>query len=78
MSRRQRRKCVTNESGNSRLLKEAQTNAAAALLIRKTSTHKAALQQDNSQWTGENELEEIIRLPWMHATDQTTRMPKPG
>jgi hypothetical protein len=40
-------------------------DTTAALKIRKISHREAALQQDNSQWTGENELlsaQEIIRL----------------
>ena len=38
---------------------------AVALLIEKTFHREAALEQDNSQWTGENRLlepEEILRL----------------
>jgi hypothetical protein len=38
---------------------------AAGLLVEKTYHREAALQQDNSQWTGENRLlspEDIIRL----------------
>ncbi len=40
-------------------------DTAAALLLQKNDHRQAALQQDNSQWTGENRLlspEEIIRL----------------
>jgi hypothetical protein len=39
--------------------------AAGGLLVEKTYHWEAALQQDNSQWTGENRLfspEDIIRL----------------
>ena len=38
---------------------------AASLLVEKTFHREAALQQDNSQWTGENRLlspEDIVRL----------------
>jgi hypothetical protein len=40
-------------------------DTAAGLLLEKKSHHQAALQHDNSQWTGENWLlspEEIISL----------------
>jgi hypothetical protein len=40
-------------------------DTAASLLLEKTYHREAALQQDNSQWTGENRLlspEDIIRL----------------
>ena len=40
-------------------------DTAAALLLQKNNHRQAALEQDNSQWTGENRLlspEEIIRL----------------
>jgi hypothetical protein len=55
---------TTNGSRSSRVQEEAQTQQQL-LLIGKTSHSKAALQQENLQWTGDNELlsrEEIIRL----------------
>jgi hypothetical protein len=43
-------------------------DTAAALLLQMSDHRQAALEQDNSQWTGENGLqspEEIIRLDAM-------------
>jgi hypothetical protein len=57
------KKVNKKRKGNLQNSKGADT--AAALLLQKNSHRQAALEQDNSQWTGENRLlspEEIIRL----------------
>ncbi len=61
----QRIKAEVKESRKRKLGNNRGAETAAALLIEKTFHREAALEQDNSQWTGENRLlepEEILRL----------------
>jgi hypothetical protein len=61
----QRTKVDVKENRNRKLWHGRGAETAAALLIEKTFHREAALQQDNSQWTGENRLlepeEDIMR-----------------
>jgi hypothetical protein len=59
----QRTKVEAKENRNRKLQHDRGADTAAALLIKKTFHREAALQQDNSQWTGQNRLlepEEVI------------------
>jgi hypothetical protein len=61
----QRIKKEVNKKRKRKLQHSRGADTAAVLLLQKTYHRQAALQQDNSQWTGENRLlspEEIIRL----------------
>jgi beta-lactamase class D len=61
----QRIKKEVNENRKQKLQHNRGTDTAASLLNLKTYHRKAALEQDNSQWTGENLLlspQEIITL----------------
>jgi hypothetical protein len=61
----QRIKKEVNQKRKRKLKHTRGADRAAGLLLEKTYHREAALQQDNSQWTGENQLlspEDIIRL----------------
>jgi hypothetical protein len=61
----QRIKKEVNKKQKRKLQHSRGADTAAVLLLQKTYHRQAALQQDNSQWTGENLLlspEEVIRL----------------
>ncbi len=61
----QRIKTEVNEKRKRKLQHTRGADRAASLLVEKTFHREAALQQDNSQWTGENRLlspEDIVRL----------------
>jgi hypothetical protein len=56
-------KVEAKENRKRKLQHDRGAETAAALLIEKTFHREAALQQDNSQWTGKNRLlepEEVI------------------
>jgi hypothetical protein len=61
----QRIKKEVNQKRKRKLKNTRGADTAAGLLLENTYHREAALQQDNSQWTGENQLlspEDIIRL----------------
>jgi hypothetical protein len=61
----QRIKKELNKKQKRNLQHSKVADTAAGLLLQNTSHHQAALQQENSQWNGENwllSLEDLIRL----------------